>query len=275
MRERPIDATFRTQFLVEALPYIRAFQGKTIVIRYDGNAGSYRAIKKGFARDVALLQLVGINPVVVHEGDLQHGQEIVALINEHGGRAVGLSGRDGCLIAAQKSLGQSAGGVRPGDGEGAPAGKIERIEPELIRLLQSRAFIPVVTCFGIGRGGEPVALDPDAVAAELAQALEAEKLVLMTHEAGVLDKNGTLFANLTPAEIDTKVAEGAIHCGWPPKLDAALRAVRHGVKSAHVINGRVPSALLIELLTGEGLGTMIRSDAGPHFLPDSRRYLAA
>ncbi len=300
---------FKAQILAEALPYIRSFHGKTFVIKYGGNAMTELELKAGFARDVALLQLVGMNPIIVHGGGPQItellgkmglqstfrrgmrvtdaktmdvvemvvgelNQEIVGLINQHGGKAVGLSGQDGHFIHAKKLL-------LPGEGgDAAPTdlglvGEIERVDPELIGLLHSRGYIPVVMPIGVGAEGEPYNINADLVAGKLAEALKAEKLILMTNTAGVLDKDGKLITGLTVSEIEALFADGTIHSGMLPKIASALEAVTCGVRSAHIIDGRVAHALLLEVLTSEGVGTLIRSDKGPHFLADSQRYLAA
>jgi acetylglutamate kinase len=297
----------KARVLAEALPYIQAFHGKTFVIKYGGNAMTESALKASFGADIALLQLVGMNPVVVHGGGPQISdllekmgvksqfragmrvtdektmnvvemvvgelnQEIVGLINQHGGRAVGLSGQDAHFIHARKM-------VLPAEGrEPAPdlglVGEIERIDSELLDALHSRQFIPVVMPIGVGADGEAYNINADLVAGKLAETLRAEKLILMTNTEGVLDKSGRLITGLTVSEIDALFADGTIHSGMLPKISAALDAVRSGVKSSHVIDGRVPNALLLEVLTSEGVGTMICSDAGAHFLADTRRYLA-
>jgi acetylglutamate kinase len=200
-----------------------------------------------------------------------HGKTFVI---KYGGKAVGLSGQDGHFIRARKLK------LPPLEGEKEETdlglvGDIERIDTELINLLHTKGFIPVVMPIGVGSGGEAYNINADVVAGKLAEALKAEKLILMTNTPGVLDKHGTLVTGLTSAEIATLFADGTIHGGMLPKLESALQAVKHGVKSAHVIDGRVPNALLLEVLTSEGVGTMICSDDGPHFLADTRRYLVA
>jgi acetylglutamate kinase len=266
------------------------------------------ALKAGFARDVALLQLVGMNPIVVHGGGPQitHllekmgvqsifrrgmrvtdektmkvvemvvgelNQEIVGLINQHGGKAVGLSGQDAHFIRAKKML-------LPPEREGAEqtdlglVGDIDRIDPELMDLLHSKGFIPVVMPIGVGSEGEAYNINADLVAGSIAETLKAEKLILMTNTPGVLDKYGRLITGLTASEIQGLFADGTIHGGMLPKLSSALHAVKNGVRATHIIDGRVPNALLLEVLTSEGVGTMIRSDDGPHFMADSRHYFA-
>jgi acetylglutamate kinase len=309
MSSYQISTSQKAQILAEALPYIRSFHGKTFVIKYGGNAMTDQSLKDGFGRDVALLQLVGMNPIVVHGGGPQItdllekmgvqsvfrrgmrvtdektmnvvemvvgelNQEIVGLINQHGGKAVGLSGQDGRFIHAVKMRLAPEGDEKQETDLGF-VGDIEWIDPELINLLHSRGFVPVVMPIGVGSEGEAYNINADVVAGRLAEALKAEKLILMTNTPGVLDKHGNLVTGLTAAEIETLFADGTIHGGMLPKLESALQAVKQGVKSAHIIDGRVPNALLLEVLTSEGVGTMIRSNAGPHFLADSRRYLAA
>ena len=288
-----VSAAQKAQILAEALPYIRRFHDRTIVVKYGGNAMTDDRLKAGFARDVVMLKLVGMNPVIVHGGGPQIGdllktmgiasefrqgmrvtddkvmnvvemvlgelnQEIVGLINQHGGKAVGLTGQDGAFIRARKMLlrdGQSGEDVDIGY-----VGEIERIDPELIALLDSRDFIPVVAPIGGRAECEGDNLNADHVAGKLAETLAAEKLVLMTNTAGVLDQKGTLLTGLTASEIDALFADGTIHGGMLPKIGSALDAVRNGVKSSHIIDGRVEHALLLEVLTNEGVGTMIRAD---------------
>jgi len=283
--------------LLEALPYIREFHGKTIVIKYGGAAMEDPALREEFARDVVLLKYVGMNPVIVHGGGPQIGdllskmgiesefrqgmrvtddrvmnvvemvlgelnQEIVGLINQQGGKAVGLTGQDGAFIRARKMLLKSA--TDPGQFvDIGLVGEIERIDPELISLLDSRDFIPVIAPIGVGAEGEAYNINADLVAGKLAETLRAEKLVLMTNTVGVLDRNGKLLTGLTASEIDALFADGTIHGGMLPKMGSALDAVRNGVKSSHIIDGRVDHALLLEVLTNEGVGTMIRADDAP------------
>ena len=289
----PVTAAQKAQILAEALPYIRRFHDRTIVVKYGGNAMTEPRLKAGFARDVVMLKLVGMNPVVVHGGGPQIGdllktmgissefrqgmrvtdervmnvvemvlgelnQEIVGLINQHGGKAVGLTGQDGAFIQASKMmLRDDASGA---DVDIGYVGEIERIDPELIQLLDSRDFIPVIAPIGVGGAGEAYNINADLVAGKLAETLRAEKLVLMTNTAGVLDKHGNLLTGLTASEIDRLFADGTIHGGMLPKIGSALDAVKNGVKSSHIIDGRVEHALLLEVLTNEGVGTMIRAD---------------
>ena len=288
-----VSAAQKAQILAEALPYIRRFHDRTIVVKYGGNAMTEAKLKAGFARDVVMLKLVGMNPVIVHGGGPQIGdllkkmgiesefrqgmrvtdervmnvvemvlgelnQEIVGLINQHGGKAVGLTGQDGAFIQARKMmLRDVASGA---DVDIGYVGEIERIDPELIQLLDSRDFIPVIAPIGVGDAGEAYNINADLVAGKLAETLRAEKLVLMTNTTGVLDKHGTLLTGLTASEIDRLFADGTIHGGMLPKIGSALDAVRNGVRSSHIIDGRVEHALLLEVLTNEGVGTMIRAD---------------
>jgi acetylglutamate kinase len=288
-----VSAAQKAQILAEALPYIRRFHDRTIVVKYGGNAMTEAKLKAGFARDVVMLKLVGMNPVIVHGGGPQIGdllktmgiesefrqgmrvtdervmnvvemvlgelnQEIVGLINQHGGKAVGLTGQDGAFIQARKMMLRD--GASGADVDIGYVGEIERIDPELIQLLDSRDFIPVIAPIGVGDSGEAYNINADLVAGKLAETLRAEKLVLMTNTTGVLDKHGTLLTGLTASEIDRLFADGTIHGGMLPKIGSALDAVRNGVRSSHIIDGRVEHALLLEVLTNEGVGTMIRAD---------------
>ncbi len=301
MSNDPVSAAVKAQILAEALPYIRRFHDRTIVIKYGGNAMTEAHLKAGFARDVVMLKLVGMNPVLVHGGGPQIGelltqmgiksefrqgmrvtdekvmnvvemvlgelnQEIVGLINQQGGKAVGLTGQDGAFIHARKLL------LKGESGEGGPVdiglvGEIERIDPELIALLDSRDFIPVIAPIGVGEAGEAYNINADLVAGKLAETLKAEKLVLMTNIVGVLDRSGKLLTGLSASEIDALFADGTIHGGMLPKIGSALDAVRNGVKTSHIIDGRVDHALLLEVLTNQGVGTMIRADDAPAARP--------
>lgn len=289
----PSDATHKAQILAEALPYIRRFHGKTIVVKYGGNAMTDEKLKHSFARDVVLLKLVGMDPVVVHGGGPQIDEmlkrvgkkgefiqgmrvtdretmdvvemvlgglvnkEIVNLINQHGGRAIGLTGKDGSFIRARKML------VRNKDNAAemldiGQVGEIQSIDPEVISLLESREFIPVVAPIGVGEDGQSYNINADLVAGKLAEVLHAEKLILLTNTPGVLDKNGNLLTGLTPKQVDELFADGTIHGGMLPKIGSALDAAKSGVKSVHIIDGRVEHALLLEVLTDQGVGTLIR-----------------
>jgi acetylglutamate kinase len=282
-----VTANVKAQILAEALPYIRRFHDRTIVVKYGGNAMTESHLKAGFARDVVMLKLVGMNPQIGEllakmgiESEFRQGmrvtdervmnvvemvlgelnQEIVGLINQQGGKAVGLTGQDGAFIRARKMMLQSEAGELVDIGL---VGEIERIDPELIALLDSRDFIPVIAPIGVGNEGEAYNINADLVAGKLAETLNAEKLVLMTNTSGVLDRNGRLLTGLTATEIEGLFADGTIHGGMLPKIGSALDAVRNGVKSSHVIDGRVDHALLLEVLTNEGVGTMIRADDAP------------
>lgn len=291
--------------LAEALPYLRAFRGKTIVVRFGGQAMADPALKAGFARDVALLRLVGMKIVVVHGGGWgidklmramgtepqryrghritdertlnvvemalsELNQELTSLINREGGRAVGLDGQDGRFIHARPM-------PRPADDPQAPdlgfLGDVESIDITLVELLLSRNFVPVVMPIGAGDDGTAYHINSDLLAGQLARALSAEKLVLMTNVAGVLDRDGQLAAILKASEADVLLRDGVVHGGMVPRVNAALQAVREGVRSVHIIDGSVPSALLLEVLTAEGVGTALRSDAQAQFFADSRGYL--
>jgi acetylglutamate kinase len=291
------SAADRAQMLIEALPYIQRFQGKTIVIKYGGNAMVDEGLKQSFARDVVLMKLVGMNPVIVHGGGPQIGKllerigkksefvqgmrvtdretmdvvemvlgglvnkEIVSLINQHGGKAVGLTGKDGGLIRARKLVMKSA------PAQGLPSeiidighvGEVESIDPEVVALLDTQNFIPVIAPIGVGPDGEAYNINADVVAGKLAITLQAEKLMLLTNTTGVLDKEGSLLTGLTIGKVNALIADGTIHGGMLPKVNYALDAVNSGVKSAHIIDGRVEHAVLLEVFTDQGVGTLIKS----------------
>ena len=299
----------KARILAEALPFIRSFHDSTLIIRFGGGAMADAALREGFARDVALLRLVGMNPIIVHGGgwridDLlrtmgienrtQSGvrvtdeatlnvvemvlgeinQELVGLITRFGAKAVGLSGQDGRFIHARKLVlppGQQ-GGASPDVGF---VGEVETIDPDVIHLLMSRGFIPVIMPIGVGADGTAYHINSDAFAGELARTLHAEKLILMTNVPGVHDRDGRLAFILTATEAEALLLEGVVEPELRPRLAAALSAVREGVRSVHIIDGGVPSALLLEVLTNSGIGTAVYSDAGPHFLADSRSYFAS
>ena len=289
-----IPAKDQAEVLAKALPYIRKFHGKTMVIKYGGNAMTDPALQAAFAADVVLLKLVGINPVVVHgggpqiesllkrlgkKGEFVHGmrvtdaetmevvewvlagevqQDIVGLINQAGGKAVGLTGRDGGLIHARKlRLTDPVDKVTEHDV--GQVGDIVGIDPAVVKALQDDAFIPVVSPLGFGENNESYNINADVVASKLAMVLAAEKLLLLTNTPGVLDKNGALLTNLSAREVDALFADGTISGGMLPKISGALDAAKSGVNSVHVIDGRVPHALLLEILTDQAFGTMIRS----------------
>ncbi|MCC6474262.1 MAG: acetylglutamate kinase [Burkholderiales bacterium] len=281
------------RLLAEALPYIRRFHGKTIVVKYGGNAMTEPSLQAGFARDVVLLKLVGMNPVVVHGGGPQIEQllarlgkkgefvqgmrvtdaetmdvvemvlggqvnkEVVTLINQAGGRAVGLTGQDGAFIRARKML---VAGPRPEERlDIGQVGEIAAIDPRVIDVLEQGGFIPVVAPIGVGEDGQSYNINADLVAGKLAEVLKAEKLVVLTNTPGVLDRNGRLLTGLSPRQIDALVADGTLSGGMLPKIASALDAARGGVPSVHIIDGRVQHALLLEILTDTGVGTLIRS----------------
>jgi len=290
----PSDAMHKAQVLAEALPYIRRFHGKTIVVKYGGNAMTDETLKHSFARDVVLLKLVGMDPVVVHGGGPQIDEmlkrvgkkgefiqgmrvtdretmdvvemvlgglvnkEIVNLINQHGGRAIGLTGKDGSFIRARKMLVQNEDNAAEMLDIGQ-VGEIQSIDPEVISLLESREFIPVVAPIGVGDDGQSYNINADLVAGKLAEVLRAEKLIILTNTPGVLDKSGNLLTGLTPKQVDGLFADGTIHGGMLPKIGSALDAAKSGVRSVHIIDGRVEHALLLEVLTDQGVGTLIRN----------------
>ena len=286
------SATVKAAVLSEALPYIRRFHGKTVVIKYGGNAMTEDELQRSFAHDVVLLKLVGLNPVVVHgggpqinealkrvgkEGAFVQGmrvtdaetmevvewvlggqvqQDIVMMINEVGGKAVGLTGKDGCLIQAHKKL--IADKEKPGEWlDIGYVGDISRIEPAVVKALQDDQFIPVISSIGYGEDGRAYNINADLVAGKMAEVLGAEKLVMLTNTPGVLDKQGELLRTLSAQTIDELFEDGTISGGMLPKISSALNAARNGVNSVHVIDGRVPHCLLLEILTDRGVGTMI------------------
>ncbi|MCU0970365.1 MAG: acetylglutamate kinase [Gammaproteobacteria bacterium] len=282
--------------LAEALPYIQRFGGKTVVIKYGGNAMENEELKQSFARDVVLMKLVGINPVVVHGGGPQIGdllkrlgkssefvqgmrvtdaetmdvvemvlgglvnKEIVNLINRHGGRAVGLTGKDGDLIHARKMLieRKTPDLDVPEIIDIGHVGEVESIDVSVVNMLTHSDFIPVIAPIGIGADGYSYNINADLVAGKVAEVLKAEKLILLTNTQGLLDKQGNLLTGLTLEKVDQLVADGTITGGMLPKISCALDAVKGGVNSAHIIDGRVPHAVIVELFTDEGIGTLIR-----------------
>ena len=284
----------KADILAQALPYIRKFHGKTMVIKYGGNAMTDPALQRAFAEDVVLLKLVGINPVVVHgggpqietalkrlgkEGHFIQGmrvtdaetmevvewvlagevqQDIVGLINQAGGKAVGLTGRDGAMIRAKKlkMLDQQNPSLEHDVGQ---VGDIVAIDPSVVKALQDDAFIPVISPIGFGENNESYNINADVVASRLATVLQAEKLVMLTNIPGVLDKAGQLLPELTPQQIDALIADGTISGGMLPKLAGAIDAAKAGVNAVHVVDGRVPHSMLLEILTDQAYGTMIRS----------------
>jgi acetylglutamate kinase len=285
----PIDlsnAQTIARVLTEALPYIRRFGGKTVVVKYGGNAMKDDAMIASFARDIVLMKLVGMNPVVVHGGGPQIGlhleklgktsrfvegmrvtdeetmdvvemmlgglvnKAIVSQLNHQGGRAVGLTGKDGGMIRARKMLvkGEDIGQV----------GEIEKIDPRVVAHLETGGFIPVIAPVGVGENGEAYNINADLVAGKLASVINAEKLMLLTNTQGVLDKEGRVLTGLSVQQVEGLVADGTISGGMLPKIRCALDAVNSGVKSAHIIDGRITHSVLLELFTDEGIGTLIR-----------------
>lgn len=291
-----LPATEIAHVLTEALPYIRRFRGKTVVIKYGGNAMIDENLKNSFARDVTLMKLVGINPVVVHGGGPQIGQllqrlgmqshfvdgmrvtdaqtmdvvqmvlgglvnkEIVSLINRHGGRAVGLTGKDGDLIRARKlNL------TRNDPAMAAPelidlghVGEVAHVNSAVVDLLVSGDFIPIIAPVGVGEDGESYNINADLVAGKIAEVLKAEKLFLLTNVRGLLDKQNQLISRLDLAQVEALTLDGTIYGGMIPKIRCAVEAVQGGVGAAHIVDGRIEHAVLLELFTDEGVGTLIR-----------------
>ena len=282
------------ELLAEALPYIRKFHGKTIVVKYGGNAMTEEHLKHSFARDVILLKLVGMNPVVVHGGGPQIDnalkkigklgtfvqgmritdeetmevvewvlggevqQDIVMLINHYGGQAVGLTGKDGGLIKAKKM--QMPDPKNPGQFiDLGFVGEIMSINPAIVKALQDDAFIPIISPIGFGDDGQAYNINADLVAGKIAEILKAEKLIMMTNTPGVLDQQDQLLTDLSARQIDAMFADGTIHGGMLPKISSALDAAKSGVNTVHIIDGRIENSLLLEVLTEQVFGTMIRS----------------
>jgi len=283
--------------LTEAMPYIRRFRGKTVVIKYGGNAMVDEVLKSGFARDIVLMKLVGINPVVVHGGGPQIGRllekigkksefvdgmrvtdtetmdvvemvlggqvnkEIVSLITLHGGSAVGLTGKDGDLIRARKlNIERNSPELdAPEIIDLGHVGDVESIDASIVDILVGGHFIPVIAPIGVGEDGRSYNINADLVAGRMAEVLKAEKLILLTNTAGLLDKGGELLTGLNASDVEKLVEDGTIHGGMLPKISCALSAVNSGVKASHIIDGRVTHAVLVELFTDEGVGTLIRA----------------
>jgi acetylglutamate kinase len=281
--------------LIEALPYIRRFKGKTLVIKYGGNAMTDDRLKNSFARDIVMLKLVGINPVIVHGGGPQIGQllerlgksthfiqgmrvtdaetmdvvemvlgglvnkEIVNLINRHGGAAVGLTGKDGDLVRAEKIAvtQRSAETEEPEIIDLGHVGRVKSIDPAIVHTLVAGDFIPVIAPIGVGEEGHSYNINADLVAGKIAEILKAEKLLLLTNTQGILDREGHLLTGLSLAEVDALIDDGTISGGMIPKVGCATDALRGGVKSVHIIDGRVEHAVLLELLTDRGIGTLL------------------
>jgi acetylglutamate kinase len=281
--------------LAEALPYIQRFSGKTIVVKYGGNAMTEDTLMEGFARDIVLMKLVGMNPVVVHGGGPQIGdllkrigkesefvqgmrvtdsetmdvvemvlgglvnKEIVNLIHRHGGNSVGLTGKDGNLIVAKKlKITKNTPGIdAPEIIDIGHVGEVEKINTGVIDMLIQGDFIPVIAPVGVGADGHSYNINADLVAGKVAEALKAEKLMLLTNTPGLLDKQGQLLTGLSAKKVDELIADGTIYGGMLPKIQCALEAVQNGVHSAHIIDGRVEHAVMLEVFTDEGVGTLI------------------
>lgn len=284
------------EVLTEALPYIQKFTGKTIVVKFGGNAMTDKKLQNSFARDIVLMKLVGMNPIVVHGGGPQIGalldklgiksefidgmrvtdsatmdvvemvlggsvnKEIVSLINSNGGQAIGLTGKDGNLIQAKKLAFRSNSPEMKADEiiDIGHVGEVESINREVIDLLVSSHFIPVIAPIGVGSDGASYNINADLVAGKVAEILQAEKLMLLTNVAGLQDKNGEVLTGLTAQRVDELIEDGTIYGGMLPKISCALDAVKSGVESAHIVDGRVPHAVLLEVFTDTGVGTLIK-----------------
>ena len=289
-QQQSVSSAIKARVLAESLPYIRRFSGSIIVIKYGGNAMTESALKEGFARDVVLLKLIGLHPVIVHGGGPQINEmlgkvgkkgefvqgmrvtdsetmdivemvlgghvnkEIVSMITSFGGRAVGITGRDNHFIKAEKLLIDTPeqNGVDIGQ-----VGTVADIDTRLVEGLVERGCIPVIAPIGVGQNGEAFNINADLVAGKLAEKLQAEKLLMMTNIPGVLDKEGKLLTTLTPSRIDELIEDGTLYGGMLPKIASAVEAAKSGVKATHIIDGRVPNALLLEVLTDDGVGSMI------------------
>lgn len=289
------DAVDTAQILVEALPYIQRYAGKTVVVKYGGNAMVDELLQSSFARDIVLLKQVGINPVIVHGGGPQIGdllkrlgkesvfvkgmrvtdsetmdvvqmvlgglvnKQIVNLINQHGGRAVGLTGKDGGLISAKRLEIKQDSDAPSGNEiiDLGHVGEVTKIDPAVVKMLDSGDFIPVIAPIGVSPEGDALNINADLVAGKMASVLGAEKLILLTNTSGVLDDQGKLVTGLSAEDVDQLISQGIIHGGMLPKIDCALDALRAGVKTAHIIDGRVQHSVLLELLTDEGVGTLV------------------
>ena len=280
------------EILIEALPYIQALDRKTVVIKFGGNAMVDEQLKSSFAQDIVLLKQVGVNPVIVHGGGPQIGKlldqigkksqfiegmrvtdhetmdvvemvlgglvnkQIVSLINSHGGRAVGLTGKDGGLISTRKLKLASANAQSQDLGQ---VGEVDTIDPAVVKMLDDDDFIPVIAPIGVGKDGTSYNINADLVASKLASVLGAEKLLLLTNTQGVLDPEGNLLTGITARETERLIKQGIIHGGMLPKVNCALDAVKSGVKTSQIIDGRVKHSVLLELLTDSGVGTLIKA----------------
>ncbi len=283
--------------LTEALPYIQKFHGDTVVIKYGGNAMIDDQLKQNFARDVVLMKLVGINPIVIHGGGPQIGdlldklgieskfvsgmritdadtmdvvqmvlgglvnKEIVSLINTHGGRAVGITGKDGVLLKARKLSARANSDNAEDQVDIGQVGEITEVNIEILQTLTESQFIPIIAPIGVGADGESYNINADIVAGKIAEALNAAKLVLLTNTPGILDAEQQTLSGLSKADVEVLVKNGTISAGMLPKVDCALSAVSSGVSSVQIIDGRVPHALLLEIFTDSGVGTQILADA--------------
>jgi acetylglutamate kinase len=297
-KQESIENTSASQIahvLIEALPYIRRFKGKTVVVKYGGNAMTEERLKNSFARDIVLLKLVGFNPVVVHGGGPQIGnllqrlgktsefvqgmrvtdaetmdvvemvlgglvnKEIVNLINRHGGSAVGLSGKDGDLVRARKIVvkQRSPETEEPEIIDLGHVGEVESIDPSVVDMLVQGDFIPVIAPIGVGADGFSYNINADLVAGKMAEVLKAEKLILLTNTKGILDKEGSLLTGLSLSEVEDLIADGTITGGMIPKVRCAMDALKGGVASVHIIDGRIDHAVLLELFTDQGIGTLL------------------
>ena len=293
------DAINVAQVLTEALPYIQRFTDKTIVIKYGGNAMVDEALKRNFAQDIVMMKLVGMNPVVVHGGGPQIGkvleelniesrfvdgmritdsktmdvvqmvlgglvnQDIVSLINQNGGQAVGLTGKDAALIKAKKMLIERASPdlKAPEILDIGHVGEVVNVNQHIIDVCVSSDIIPVIAPIGYGNDNETYNINADLVAGKISEALNAEKLILLTNVPGLEDKEGNLLTGLSAEDVDKLIEDGTITGGMLPKIECALSAVKNGVSTAQIIDGRIPHAVLLELLTDEGIGTLISKSA--------------
>lgn len=294
------EAVITTKVLSEALPYLQKFTGKTIVVKYGGNAMTDETLKNSFARDMVMLKLIGINPIVVHGGGPQIGdlldklniesefingmrvttteamdvvemvlgglvnKDIVNLINQNGGKAIGLTGKDGQLLHAKKLhvTQQTPDMQQPEIIDIGHVGEVTRINTQVLDMLTQSDFIPVIAPIGVDEKGASYNINADLVAGKVAEVLQAEKLILLTNISGLQDKSGEILTGLSTEQVDELIADGTIYGGMLPKIQCALDAVHAGVTSAHIIDGRVPNSTLLELFTDEGVGTLITNRKG-------------
>ncbi|PCJ13910.1 MAG: acetylglutamate kinase [Gammaproteobacteria bacterium] len=295
MTDSTLPSSTIASVLIEALPYIQKFTSKTIVVKFGGNAMTDEALKVGFAQNIVLLKLVGLNPVVVHGGGPQIGnllnklgkesrfvegmrvtdsetmdivemvlggqvnKEIVSLINQQGGSAIGLTGKDGNLIEASqlKMTTTAKGSKTPEIIDIGHVGEVKKINTQAIDMLIDSDFIPVIAPIGVDSKGRSYNINADLVAGKMAEVLDAEKLMLLTNVAGLQDKQGEILTGLSTREVDNLISNGTIYGGMLPKIRCALEAVKNGVTSAHIIDGRVPNAVLLEIFTDSGVGTLV------------------